>query len=413
MVELVAERGYDAVTVRGLARLACVSTRTFYQHYSSKGDCFLGTHDLIVRRLLRHLASAQTGVHDWHSRVQLALHAFLSELAGDPRAARVLLVEAYAAGPAALEQAQRASRMFGSRISESFDKAPDEIMVPPLVIEGIVAGLASVVRARLLAGRVEELNGLNGRLLDWALAYCSEGAAVLAEITYASAPPTLEASLRPVPSSNARQEEDCVAGRPTGDFALLLSAAAKLAASDGAGSLTVPRVLSAAGVGRRSFYAHFGSLDDCLTAALDLQVDQAIARAKSASASSSTWAGGACRAIVTLRSEIVGNRMLVDACAGWPVGTGTSGVRCRERLTLEVARLLTDGAPPAGRTDDLTAEAAAGAVLAVLPPQAYDGIVRQALHASATLTYLALAPVIGADQAVRIIWDEYAVPVKE
>jgi AcrR family transcriptional regulator len=395
MVELVAERSYDAVTMRELTRLAGVSTRTFYRHYTSKEDCFLRTHDLIVRRLLRSLVSAQIGVEDWRTRVQTALHAFLSELADDPRAARVLLLEAYAAGPAAYEQAQRARRMFESRIGDSLDRAADEIMVPPLLIEGIVAGLASVVRAKLLAGRMVELNGLNIRLLDWALAYCNKSVAALTEITHASTPRRLEISLREVPSSNARQEEDCATARPTGDFALLLSAATKLTATLGASGVTVPRVVTAAGVARRGFYAHFESADDCLAAVLELQVDQALARAKGVRASSSTWAEGTCQAIVMLCSEIVNSRALTDICTDWPVGAGASGVRCRQRLGHEIARLLTDGAPPTSRIDELTAEATVGAILGALP--------RQTPHVPAVVPYLALAPAIGVDEAIRVV----------
>lgn len=390
MVELVAERSYDAVTMRELTHLAGVSTRTFYRHYTSKEDCFLRTHDLIVRRLLRSLASAQIGVNDWHSRARLALQAFLGELAADPRAARVLLVEAYAAGPAALEQARRASRMFGSRVGESLGQAPDEIMVPPPVVEGIVAGLTSVVRTRLLASRVEELSDLNDRLLDWALNY---------DTTHTSASRTLETSLPPVPSSNVRQEEDCAAARPTGDFALLLSAATKLAAALGVSGVTVPRVVTAAGVARRGFYAHFESADDCLAVVLELQVDQALARAKGVRALSSTWAEGTCQAIVTLCSEIVNSRALTDICTDWPVRAGASGVRCRERLGREISSLLTDGAPPASRIDELTAEATVGAVLGALH--------RQTPHVPAAVPYLALVPAIGVDMAIAVV-SEYA-----
>src|SRR4051812_40348248 len=57
MVKTVAERGYGAVTVRELARVAGVSTRTFYRHYPSKEECFLRVHQLIVRRVLRGIQS--------------------------------------------------------------------------------------------------------------------------------------------------------------------------------------------------------------------------------------------------------------------------------------------------------------------------------------------------------------------
>ena len=45
MVEAVAGRGYDAVTVRQVIALAGVSRRSFYEQFASKQDCFLSTYD--------------------------------------------------------------------------------------------------------------------------------------------------------------------------------------------------------------------------------------------------------------------------------------------------------------------------------------------------------------------------------
>jgi AcrR family transcriptional regulator len=382
MVELAAERGYDAVTVRELARFAGISTRTFYQHYASKESCFLQAHDLIVRRLLKRLASVQVGVHDWRSRTRLAFRALLGELAGDLQAARVLFIEAYGAGPAALEQARWASRTLGSRIGEGFAPVPDGGLVSSLVVEGIVAGVASVVRTRLLTGRELELGDLDGPLLDWALPYGGEVAAERPPVACASTP--------------QRSEERAVP--PQGDLALLLAASAKLAAVDGASRLTVPQIAVAAGVPRRSFYAHFESADDCLAAALELQVDQALGRATDARASSSSWADGTRQGVLALCTEVAANTALAESCIDGPFKAGPSGIRCQQRLLTETASFLVDGAP-VGCADGVTAEATAGAVLGVLR-QAHAHL-QKTPHISAAICYLALTPTVGADQAMN------------
>jgi AcrR family transcriptional regulator len=413
MVEIVAEKGYDAVTVRELAQLAGVSTRTFYQRYPGKEECFLRVHDLIVRRILRRLSSSQENVDkenvdNWCTRVRLALGAFANELARDPQAARLLLVEAYAAGPAPLEQAQRANRTFSSRIAESFVGAPDGIAAPPLVVEGMVAGIVSVARARLLADQVEELNDLSDRLLDWALSYCSAAATKLAEIDWISTPRRPEARLRPVPSSNAEREEDG-AGTPSGDLVLLLSAAAKLVDSNGHGGVTVRGILAAAGVPRRSFYAHFKGTDDCLAAALELQIDEALARARRSRTLGFTWAGGIYQAIATLCAETARSPALATICGGRTVRADANGMQCHERLVFEIARLLTDGAPANSHTSQLTVEASAGAVLSALQcPRGSTRSKRPVLYPAGTLAYLALAPIIGAEQAIEAISKEQA-----
>ena len=43
MVEIAGEQGYEAVTVRGLTRTAGVSSRTFYERFEGKEECFLET----------------------------------------------------------------------------------------------------------------------------------------------------------------------------------------------------------------------------------------------------------------------------------------------------------------------------------------------------------------------------------
>src|SRR4051794_3964635 len=58
MVALSAERGYRAVTVRELSRLAGVSSRAFYEQYAGKEACMLHCHSALVRRFLRELATA-------------------------------------------------------------------------------------------------------------------------------------------------------------------------------------------------------------------------------------------------------------------------------------------------------------------------------------------------------------------
>src|ERR1700751_696691 len=140
MIELVAERGYCAVTISELARLAGVSKRTFYEHFpGGKQECFLRTYELVVRRSCKRVGAAQADCSDWRQRLQLAFRAWTDGIAGEPKAARLALEEAFAAGPAALDLMRRAEGRFAAMIDLSFADAPDDIVVPPLVVKGIRA----------------------------------------------------------------------------------------------------------------------------------------------------------------------------------------------------------------------------------------------------------------------------------
>jgi len=49
LIELINERGYDAITIQEIADRANVARTTFYVHYSSKDELFMSCHEAIVR----------------------------------------------------------------------------------------------------------------------------------------------------------------------------------------------------------------------------------------------------------------------------------------------------------------------------------------------------------------------------
>lgn len=48
LIELINERGYDAITIQDIVNRANVARTTFYQHYKSKDDLFIACHEAIV-----------------------------------------------------------------------------------------------------------------------------------------------------------------------------------------------------------------------------------------------------------------------------------------------------------------------------------------------------------------------------
>lgn len=64
LIELISERGYDAITIQDIVDRANVGRTTFYLHYSSKDELFIGCHEAIVRE-------SHFGPHYPHSREEL------------------------------------------------------------------------------------------------------------------------------------------------------------------------------------------------------------------------------------------------------------------------------------------------------------------------------------------------------
>jgi AcrR family transcriptional regulator len=100
MLETVAAKGFAATTITEVVKAARVSTRTFYELYADKEDCFLAAYDIGVDFLAGRIVAAVDAVDppERPALIRAGLEAYLSTLAGEPDLARVLLVEVMGAG---------------------------------------------------------------------------------------------------------------------------------------------------------------------------------------------------------------------------------------------------------------------------------------------------------------------------
>lgn len=395
MIKITADQGYDAVKVRDVVRLAGVSTRAFYQLFESKEDCFLRTHELIVRRAARGIIVSQAGEHGWQERLDLVCGALEHALMSAPNAVCLVAVDAYAAGPVALEQARRAQSTIEAMVGEAFARRPDGVGVPHLVVEGIVASFARILRTRFIYGRDGELPGLIAQLRDWVLSYPGKSVVDLPELDSRLAAAKLTSQAPPV--SPALLDDD---------RAVILAAVAKLVADDGYNGLTIPRIRAKAGVSRRKFDAHFERVEDCFLAAVEERADEALGQAGRAQIGGRTWAGGICRAIATLADRVVDDPILTSVCRGNDFLPGSTGSRCRKRLIVAISDQLLDNVPVTERPSDLAMEASTGAVWELFHRYVIRGPLQQRPQISATLSYMTLAPLVGSSAAIAAIRQE-------
>jgi AcrR family transcriptional regulator len=404
MTAIVAERGYDAVKVRDLVKLAGVSTKTFYRLFRDKEDCFLHSHEMVIRHARVGLLASQSGEEDWHERPRLIYAAFAREMELDPDAARLALIGAYTDGAAALEQAQRAEETFAAMIAASFARAPDGVVVPPMVVQGMMAGIAQVSRSRLLDGRQGELPGMEVEMMEWAMCFPSEASAGLAALDRGVLLGNSAITPLLVPAGAAMS----TALSPSGDRATILAAVGKLVAVDGYKytDLTVPRIRAGAGVSRRIFDGHFDDVEECFLAALGERAAEAVAQAARAQIAGSTWGGGIYRAISAFCIQIAGDPLLARVCFSDDFASGSKGSLARLRLVGGVSDQLRDSAPREGRVSELSVEASAGGIWNLFHHYVLRDWVVHHPQIAATLAYMALAPTMGADEAVVAIRGE-------
>lgn len=154
MLEVVGANGYDATSVRAVLDHTGLYRQAFYDNFADKHECYLAAFDMELERLEALLAAAAAGERSWLGRLGAGLIALLDFLDAEPDVGRALVVEVHAAGPPGLER--RAEAM--GRAVEFVDRAREEASIespPPIAAEGIVAGMHSLIHARL-GGRAEE-----------------------------------------------------------------------------------------------------------------------------------------------------------------------------------------------------------------------------------------------------------------
>jgi AcrR family transcriptional regulator len=168
-IEIFAKRGFQAATVENIVAAAKIGVGSFYAHFDNKGECLLAACEKISAEAHSQIAAALPAAGDWADRVLVGLHAFLTFVAGQPLAARVVLIEAQTGGPEPLrrygETIEEVARVLrGGRAVAKLDPEP-----PPSFEEATASGLAWLVQARLIRGEVDDVNSLVAEMAAVAL----------------------------------------------------------------------------------------------------------------------------------------------------------------------------------------------------------------------------------------------------
>lgn len=398
MIEAVDQHGYQKTTAREVCRLAGVSERSFYELFDKKQGCFLATYDYIVRSAVERIGAAYAGERDWRERLRRAFLEFADLVVEQPNAARLVIVEVLGigAGPALAEPTERTRAVvrrmehtrgvFERMVGASFSEAPGGVRLPPLVTKGIVCGVERITRQRLLAGGIEELPELADELLDWALSYSSAEVARLSEL----APAPLRA--RPPVRARARNER-----------ARVLGAAASLAASNGYTSLTPVQITERAGTSLTTFNAMYPSVEQCFLAALDRLGLEALVCAAEGSQATHDRLARVHKGIAALMDRVADDSVLRRVAFVEVFAVGPAGIDRREQLLHRFSALLTDTLPADVQASELVVEAIVGAIWGLVHHHVVHGAAHRLPDLTHEATYLALAPLIGAAQALETI----------
>lgn len=388
MIELAGGEGYDAVTVRRLAQIAGVSTRTFYEHFQGKDECFLSACELIVQHVVEQLRALRAREPDWRCRLRCAVAGLAGGVVEQAPAARLILIEAPTLG---LEQARGFEETIGPAVGSCFS----DMEAPPLLLRGITAGIFSVAQSRLIAGREQELPGLVDELVAWALALVDIDPARLAVLDRRAY--TTE---RLPGSTSSSMSEWTIKIRREDDRPLLLAAVSKLATVQSHRQLTASKIHVAAGVSRRSFDSHFDSAGECVQAALESRVMDAL-DAAAKEAPGRTWEEDVSCTISSLCTQFARDSLFASLASGGFFENGLLGGQSENGLKLFAAKRFRASVPASQRPGQAAAEASVGSVWALLRNRASKspGQISRLVPWS---IYLMLTPAVGPLTAFRL-----------
>jgi len=400
MIALTAENGWHGVRVRSLAGAAGVSTSTFYKLYVNADDCLISTYDAVIAAGVGKAREAQSREKDWRGALRATVRSLMEQAARDPRAARLALVEIFAAGPGPRKRIAVAVGKLEELLANSFEAAPRSVIPPRHLVAGMTAGMMRVARTTTLAGRVGELPAFADQLSTWMLALPSPAIRSLpinrGDLAAA------QRERHPYPDES--QDDD---GPFIGDDReRLLAAVVKLATSDGLGAITAPRLRAEVGISRRRFAAHFGGLEECLLDAIEMVGTEATLRAGAWAAGNDEWQGRTCRFILSLCAQVARNRGQSRLPFLGITGFGLTGLLRRETMVGQMAAGFLETSPISERSSLIGAEASVAAIWQIAQLDIAAGRANGLPLVAPLLSYVVLAPTIGSLGALRVIRDE-------
>lgn len=392
IISLVATRGWNGVRVRTLARMANVSSASFYRSFSNTDECLASAVEETMAEVARRARSVQRPDADWHVSLRAVLKAIAEQMASHLDATRVFLVDAFSAGPATRRRVPPAIADLENVLIRSFETAPNAPPVPRHLVAGMTAGMLRVIRRAALSGDLEELPALAGPLSQWMASLAQHE--VISLLTRPSPPSRPER--RPFPTAAGE-------GPPpaAGDRDCLLRAAARISATEGYASLDPARIRMEAGVPRRRFEQIFPDAEECFLESVDRVATEETARAHAWSTSADGWARRTCRLIHALSAQAARKPHLGRLVFIEVVAAGRAGLFRREQLITRASTALLETVPPDLQLSELSAEASVAAAWHIAQVDIACGRGRLLPAVAPLLSYVILAPITGATTAAE------------
>jgi AcrR family transcriptional regulator len=392
MVAAVEERGYGATTVADLISLSGVSRSAFYRHFADREACFLATAESAIDATLGTVAGRYSVEGSWEERARDAMNTCFRLLSAQPAVSRLVMVESYAAGPAAVALIERAEESFEALGLEATAQLPGREGMPAEMVRALAGGMNEAIRSRLATGAEAELPDLGPKLLE----------AVLAHRT---PPPQVGiAASRRRPGGRRAGGEAARADAEDPEERLLVAAGAAIAANGYAAS-SVEAIVARASVSLSALYKHFDGKMDLTAAALDRGQARMFAEAGPAFRRARGWPEAVRGAIGAIFGFLAADPDFARLGTVEVLSAGRWAWPRREQTIAKLERFLAAGFEHAPQTPPVAGELAVGSVMALVYREVREGRAEDLPALVPLATYIVLAPFLGAEAAGRVAAD--------
>ncbi len=400
MIEAVLASGYQGATVKQVIGLAGVSRRSFYEMFSDKQGCYLATADLIAAGIVKRIDDAHRPSGEDLDDLTAALGELAAAVVGDPKGANFLFVTTQTAGAPGLMRLHRAMLNIEQVLASCLTDAVDPTLPPRPVLRAIVGGLAGIIGSWLRKPPSGDPSRLTKRLLAWTSLYLSPSTA---SVTQSATAGSLASGRRGSRISNTTQENS-TATPSTGERQRLLDRILALAVETDYRSLSVVEIADEASVRVDTFFELFESKDACFQAGLDMVCDQLRSRVGDGSLHDAEWP----QAVLTAIGELLGylsehptytSAITTEAPAIVPTPLDRHLVLARELASLLIA------SAPNNTNRPVVSEGIAGALWHTIQYHVVAGKIAQLPTLKNYLSFIVLAPFLGAQPALAFLTE--------
>jgi AcrR family transcriptional regulator len=383
MVAVTSERGYAMARVADVIEAAGVSRSTFYAHFEDFDDCFVATLDAALALLDGALGDPLESGGAWEARLRSYFDALVAVVVAQPAAAQMCLVEAYAAGPEAVERVDRFARAAGRRVLAVVAESPERAEMPTNVSRAVLGGLRMIIQLRLYEGREDELPEIAPRLMDWALGYRTPPS----ELRPPRRGPRPSA-LPPAPEDDSRQQ--------------IVTAMTEVVAERGYSQTTITEIAQVASISLTTFYKRFDSKEKAFLGALDFVMLHLLQVSLPAYRDAEDWAHGVHQSLEAILTEASRYPALARFGAEAVWSGGPAAVARVGESMAGFQALLTEGLGRRSARERIVAEAIGASIVALVYDEVARGNGTRLYRLTPTAAFVALAPAIGSIEACTI-----------